>query len=47
MDPSKDDEVVLKQANYLLITKRGLAAASIVSSRKEIEDCTEMTFNKL
>jgi TetR/AcrR family transcriptional repressor of nem operon len=47
MDPCKDDEIILKQANYLLLGKCGLAAASIVNSRKEIEDCIEMTFNKL
>jgi AcrR family transcriptional regulator len=47
MDTSKDEETILKQANYLLLAKHGLAAASRVNSRKEIEDYIEMTFNNI
>jgi AcrR family transcriptional regulator len=47
MDPSKDQETILKQANYLLLAKHGLAAASRVNNRKEIEDYIEMTFNNI
>ena len=47
MDPTKDDETVQKQANYLLLAKHGLAAASRVNSEKEIEDYIEMTFKNL
>ena len=47
MDPAKDEETVLKQANYLLLAKHGLAAASRVNTEKEIEDYIEMTFKNL
>ena len=47
MDASKDEETVLKQANYLLLAKHGLAAASRVNNEKEIEDYIEMTFKNL
>ena len=47
MDPTKDDGTVQKQANYLLLAKHGLAAASRVNSEKEIEDYIEMTFKNL
>ncbi|MGQ1892028.1 TetR/AcrR family transcriptional regulator [Thermophagus sp. OGC60D27] len=47
MNSDKDEETVLKQANYLLIAKHGLAAASRVNSSKEIEDFIEMTFKGL
>jgi hypothetical protein len=47
MNSDKDEETVLKQANYLLIAKHGLAAASRVNSNKEIEDYIEMTFKGL
>ena len=46
-DTTKDEETVLKQANYLLLAKHGLAAASRVNTRKEIEDYIEMTFQNL
>ncbi|WP_396601879.1 TetR/AcrR family transcriptional regulator [Algibacter sp. R77976] len=46
-DSNKDDETVLKQANYLLLAKHGLAAASRVNTEKEIEDYIEMTFKNL
>ncbi|NRD19798.1 TetR/AcrR family transcriptional regulator [Winogradskyella eckloniae] len=44
MDPTKDDATILKQANYLLLAKHGLAAASRVNTKKEIEDYIEMIF---
>ena len=47
MDSNKDEETVLKQANYLLLAKHGLAAASRVNTEKEIEDYIEMTFKNL
>lgn len=47
MDASKDEETVLKQANFLLLAKHGLAAASKVNTQKEIEDYIEMTFKNL
>tara|TARA_R110002111_G_scaffold67881_1_gene110406 strand:+ start:27 stop:590 length:564 start_codon:yes stop_codon:yes gene_type:complete len=47
MDPTKDEETVLKQANFLLLAKHGLAAASKVNSKKEIEDYIEMTFKNI
>ncbi len=47
MDSSKDDATILKQANFLLLAKHGLAAASKVNTKKEIEDYIEMTFKNL
>tara|TARA_R110002049_G_scaffold80951_6_gene205870 strand:+ start:1050 stop:1613 length:564 start_codon:yes stop_codon:yes gene_type:complete len=47
MDPSKDEETILKQANFLVLAKHGLAAAARVNSQKEIEDYIEMTFKNL
>jgi TetR/AcrR family transcriptional repressor of nem operon len=47
MDSSKDEETVLKQANFLLLAKHGLAAAARVNGTKEIEDYIEMTFNTI
>lgn len=46
-DTSKSDETVLKQANFLLLAKHGLAAASRVNNRKEINDYIEMTFKNI
>lgn len=43
----KEEATVLKQANYLLLAKHGLAAASRVNSKQEIEDYIEMTFKNL
>ncbi len=43
----KDEETILKQANYLLLAKHGLAAATRVNSREEIEDYIEITFQNL
>ncbi|MDW7694528.1 TetR/AcrR family transcriptional regulator [Flammeovirgaceae bacterium SG7u.111] len=47
MDANKDEETVLKQANFLLLAKHGLAAASKVNTTEEIEDYIEMTFKNL
>lgn len=47
MDATKDEETIQKQANYLLLAKHGLAAASRVNSQKEIEDYIEMTFKNI
>lgn len=47
MDATKDEVTVLKQANYLLLAKHGLAAGSRVNSKKEIEDYIEMTFKNI
>jgi TetR/AcrR family transcriptional repressor of nem operon len=37
----------MKQANFLLLAKHGLAASTKVNNQKEIEDYIEMTFSKL
>ena len=47
MDSSKDEETVIKQANYLVLAKHGLAAATKVNNQKEIEDYIEMTFKNI
>lgn len=47
MDAAKDEDTVLKQANFLVLAKHGLAAASRVNSQKEIEDYIEMTFKNM
>ncbi|SRX55866.1 TetR/AcrR family transcriptional regulator [Aequorivita sp. CIP111184] len=47
MDATKNEETVHKQANYLLLAKHGLAAASRVNSKEEIEDYIEMTFKNI
>jgi AcrR family transcriptional regulator len=47
IDKLKDEETVLKQANYLLLAKHGLAAASRVNNKQEIEDYIELTFKNL
>jgi len=47
MDGSKDEETVMREANFLLLAKHGLAAASRVNTTKEIEDYIEMTFNNI
>lgn len=47
MDFSKDEETIMKQANFLLLAKHGLAAASRVNSQKEIEDYIEMIFKNI
>ncbi|WP_025764480.1 TetR/AcrR family transcriptional regulator [Dyadobacter tibetensis] len=47
MDKSKTEEEVLKQANFLLLAKHGLAAASRVNTAQEIEDYIELTFRNI
>ncbi|WP_047246154.1 TetR/AcrR family transcriptional regulator [Maribacter thermophilus] len=47
MDKTKDEETILREANYLLLAKHGLAAASRVNTKKEIEDYIEMTFKNI
>lgn len=47
MDDSKDEETVIKEANFLLLAKHGLAAAARVNCKKEIEDYIEMTFKTI
>lgn len=47
MDYSKDEKTILKQANYLMLAKHGLVAATKVNSAKEIEDYIEMTFKNI
>ncbi|MFV9550488.1 TetR/AcrR family transcriptional regulator [Algibacter sp. PT7-4] len=47
MDTTKDKDTVLKQANYLLLAKHGLAAAARVNTQKEIEDYIELTFKNI
>lgn len=46
-DSTKDEATILKQANFLLLAKHGLAAASRVNSKQEIEDYIEMTFKNI
>lgn len=47
MDTSKDESTIQKQANYLLLAKHGLAAASRVNTQEEIQDYIEMTFKNI
>jgi len=47
MDASKDESTILKQANFLVLAKHGLAAATRVNSQQEIEDYIEMTFKSI
>ncbi|QIE58490.1 TetR/AcrR family transcriptional regulator [Rasiella rasia] len=47
LDSNKDEETIVKQANYLVLAKHGLAAATRVNTQKEIEDYIEMTFKNL
>ncbi|OIQ30778.1 MAG: TetR family transcriptional regulator [Bacteroidetes bacterium MedPE-SWsnd-G2] len=44
LDSSKDEDTIQKQANYLLVAKHGLAAASRVNSKEEINDYIELVF---
>jgi len=46
-DSTKDKETILKQANYLLLAKHGLAAAARINTKQEIEDYIELTFKNL
>jgi TetR/AcrR family transcriptional repressor of nem operon len=47
MNASKDEDTITKQANFLVLAKHGLAAATKVNSKKEIEDYIEMTFKNI
>tara|TARA_R110002096_G_scaffold28336_20_gene85983 strand:+ start:1668 stop:2231 length:564 start_codon:yes stop_codon:yes gene_type:complete len=47
MDSSKDEETIQKEANFLLLAKHGLAAATRVNNQKEIKDYIEMTFKNI
>jgi AcrR family transcriptional regulator len=47
MDDTRDSETVQKQANFLLLAKHGLAAATRVNTKQEIEDYIEMTFKNI
>ncbi|WP_055436342.1 TetR/AcrR family transcriptional regulator [Lacinutrix algicola] len=47
LNSNKDDATILKQANYLLLAKHGLAAASRVNTKQEIEDYIEMIFKTI
>ena len=47
MDQSKDKETILKEANFLVLAKHGLAAATRVNNKKEIEDYIEMIFKNI
>ncbi len=47
MDSSKDEDKIMKQADFLLLAKHGLAAASRVNNKKEIENYIELTFEKI
>lgn len=46
-DPNKDEEIIQKQANYLILAKHGLAAAARVNTDKEIDDYIEMIFQNI
>ena len=47
LNTSKDEDTIKKQANFLLLAKHGLAAATRVNDQKEIEDYIEMTFKNI
>ncbi|MBQ4914234.1 TetR/AcrR family transcriptional regulator [Maribacter sp. MMG018] len=47
MHKGKDEETIVREANYLLLAKHGLAAASRVNTEKEIEDYIELTFKNI
>ena len=47
LNSTEDEATIVKQANYLLLAKHGLAAASKVNTKEEIEDYIEMTFNNI
>jgi len=46
-DNTKNEEQIIKEANFLLLAKHGLASASKVNSTEEIRDYIEMTFKNL
>ncbi|WP_066224932.1 TetR/AcrR family transcriptional regulator [Formosa haliotis] len=47
MDPTKDEATILKQANFLVLAKHGLATASRVNNEEEINDYIEMVFKNI
>ncbi|EDP96152.1 TetR/AcrR family transcriptional regulator [Kordia algicida OT-1] len=47
MDKTKNADLILKQANFLLLAKHGLAAASKVNTQDEITDYIEMIFQNI
>ena len=47
VNSSKDKTIIEKQANYLLLAKHGLAAASRVNNKQEIDDYIELTFSNI
>ncbi|MEP1487152.1 MAG: TetR/AcrR family transcriptional regulator [Algibacter sp.] len=47
MNTTKSEETVLREANFLVLAKHGLAAASKVNNKKEISDYIEMTFKNI
>jgi len=47
IDTPKNEETLLREANFLLLAKHGLAAASRVNSKQEIEDYIETTFKHI
>ena len=44
INSDKDEATIMKQANFLVLAKHGLAAATRVNSKQEIEDYIEMIF---
>ncbi|GEQ85113.1 hypothetical protein ULMS_06210 [Patiriisocius marinistellae] len=46
-DTTKDEAIITKQANYLVLAKHGLAAASRVNTKEEIDDYIEMIFDNI
>lgn len=47
VNSTKDEATIAKQANYLILAKHGLAAASRVNNKQEIEDYIELTFSNI
>jgi AcrR family transcriptional regulator len=47
LDTTKDEETIVKEANFLLLAKHGLSAALRVNNKKEISDYIEMTFKNI
>lgn len=46
-DGTRDSETIIKQTNFLLLAKNGLALASRVNNQQEIEDYIELTFKNI
>lgn len=46
-DVTKNEDTIQKQANFLVLAKHGLAAASRVNSDQEITDYIEITFSTI